>query len=75
VSSTAHTATVFLVAFFGVVVGVPIALLLWRRRAGHPGAPGTDPAANRDIGSGGVPRSSPWGGGGGSGSYGGGSSS
>ena len=34
--------------FFALVVAVPIALLVWRRRDSVPGAEGNDPQANRN---------------------------
>ncbi len=52
--------------FFALVVAVPIALLVWRRRSGATGAVGTDPQAHRDLGANGGPptssRTDGWGG-------------
>ena len=41
--------------FFALVVAVPIALLVWRRRDSIPGVEGTDPRANRNYAADGGP--------------------
>ena len=41
--------------FFALVVAVPIAVLVWRRRDSVPSAEGTDPQANRNYAADGGP--------------------